>query len=69
MGSHRGDTATLGTMSSSFVPSVLAQQEVSARDAVVGEAIGLRAGIRERLFSILLAVQVATFSLISAWCS
>src|SRR5258708_12622706 len=39
--------------------SVLAQDEVSTIDVVVDETIGLRAGIRERMFSVILAVQEA----------
>jgi hypothetical protein len=35
----------------------LAQDEVSTIDVVVDETIGLRAGIRERMFSVTLAVQ------------
>src|SRR5216684_9374738 len=38
---------------------VLAQDEVSTIDVVVDETIGLRAGIRERMFSVILAVQEA----------
>ncbi|HWO32277.1 MAG TPA: hypothetical protein VNO32_26070, partial [Candidatus Acidoferrum sp.] len=37
----------------------MAQHEVPAVDAVVDETLGLRTGIRERMFSVILAVQQA----------
>src|SRR6266481_7865616 len=37
--------------------SVLGQHEVSTKDVVVDETIGLRTGIRERMFSVTLTVQ------------
>src|SRR6267378_4102011 len=39
--------------------SVLAQREVSTRDVVVDETMGIRTGIRERLCSVTLAVREA----------
>jgi hypothetical protein len=39
--------------------SVLAQSEVSTRDVVVDETMGNRTGIRERLYSVTLAVREA----------
>ena len=42
---------------------VLAQDEVSTIDVVVDETIGLRAGIRLRMFSVTLAVQVPLIKL------
>jgi hypothetical protein len=53
------ETSDSGNLARLIRVSVLAQQEVPAIDAVVHETIGLRAGIRERMFSAILVVQEA----------